>query len=1000
VDAGGAEGDVVSEVQFKTRARTIDHLGQNQIADCPTAISELWKNAYDAYARDVALHLFEGDKEKGLLPMAAIVDNGHGMSREEFIDRWLVVGTDSKAAARETPEEDRFGLPPRVSQGAKGIGRLSVAKLGTIVLVISKRKDQDFVASLIEWRVFENPYLMLEDVIVPVESFTDKGGFWKAFERMRNTLSENVWPVDESRERTHRLRSAWKRHDEDRVREGRTRLSDDIAASVLAFDSLTEEKLAVWLTWTGASPCGMALFVLNIGRELEVWVNPSIPKDDDEVKDAKELLEDTLISFVDPYVAKPNDSQFRYMVVVHAGGIEKRPVRWDWVLSLDEVRSLEHVVEGTIDEAGVFSGNIRAFGVDLGSHTLPPSRRVASRAGTSSYVGPYKILAATFEQMLQNSSLQPSEHDKWIERTVREETGRAGRFGGFAIYRDGLRVMPYGRARGDMFEFDERRGLHQGREFWAYKRTVGRISIARAENPNLMDKAGREGLVDNHARREFKLRVIDLFKTLARRFFGTDAPERDEKIEQANERHQAALKDAGKRSRTQMRAEIRKNTPQLAAALNQAEQLLLDLNSINEQNPGLARSHEEAVSSLRRRRTELAIAAPPRKLSDNDEDLYRTYRNQYNKYREKTDAVIEAWTHAVARAESVDPVALATKKHEEHRSELALEVHRWRNKIQEKLNGEVQRIASWDKQDTGRFAQQTSDVLVGVASGQTHLDAALSRFEAEHETLRQEFVARYEAYTRALDRLIEGVDVEGALRWSSDEIEILKGRVAQIHSLAQLGVTVEIVQHELHDLDSEVRRGLSRMPREVQTTAAFKLVKHSHLSLAQYLRFLTQLKLSGPRLTEKITGKEIGKYMGEFFAERLKNARAELVVTETFEHLSLTDFRSRIYPVFINLINNALYWLTFAEHERRIQLDLRDTAVIVADTGRGVDPDDVSRLFELFFTRRVEGRGVGLYLCRENLGAGGHTIEYAQEAKLQVLPGANFVIRFRGAEYV
>ena len=59
-----------SPVSFQTRARTIDHLGREQIADCPTAISELWKNAYDAYARKVELHLFDGD-----IPVAALLDD-------------------------------------------------------------------------------------------------------------------------------------------------------------------------------------------------------------------------------------------------------------------------------------------------------------------------------------------------------------------------------------------------------------------------------------------------------------------------------------------------------------------------------------------------------------------------------------------------------------------------------------------------------------------------------------------------------------------------------------------------------------------------------------------------------------------------------------------------------------------------------------------------------------------------------------------------------------
>ena len=66
-------------VAFQTRARTIDHLGREQIADTPTAVSELWKNAYDAYARNVELNLFDG-----LDPIAAVTDDVHGMKYEEF----------------------------------------------------------------------------------------------------------------------------------------------------------------------------------------------------------------------------------------------------------------------------------------------------------------------------------------------------------------------------------------------------------------------------------------------------------------------------------------------------------------------------------------------------------------------------------------------------------------------------------------------------------------------------------------------------------------------------------------------------------------------------------------------------------------------------------------------------------------------------------------------------------------------------------------------------
>ena len=45
-------------VTFKARARALDMLGRQQIAGIPTAISELFKNAHDAYADNVVVDYF------------------------------------------------------------------------------------------------------------------------------------------------------------------------------------------------------------------------------------------------------------------------------------------------------------------------------------------------------------------------------------------------------------------------------------------------------------------------------------------------------------------------------------------------------------------------------------------------------------------------------------------------------------------------------------------------------------------------------------------------------------------------------------------------------------------------------------------------------------------------------------------------------------------------------------------------------------------------------
>jgi hypothetical protein len=204
----------LARVPFRARARTVDHLGREQIADCPTAVSELWKNAYDAYARAVALHIFDGE-----IPVAAVVDDGHGMSVDEFIERWLMLGTEAKAGDDEVPEEDRDGLPLRPRQGQKGIGRLSVAYLGPTALILTRRRGGPFVAALLDWRLFQNPYLRLDDVQVPVEELTDTGDLPRIVDRLLEGLVDNLWGSADDPNRRDRLVEAWRRfYPEERVR--------------------------------------------------------------------------------------------------------------------------------------------------------------------------------------------------------------------------------------------------------------------------------------------------------------------------------------------------------------------------------------------------------------------------------------------------------------------------------------------------------------------------------------------------------------------------------------------------------------------------------------------------------------------------------------------------------------------------------------------------------------------------------------------------------------
>ena len=158
--------------QFTASARTVEMLGRQQIAGIPNAISELFKNAYDAYADRVVVEYY--------LPEHLLVlrDNGLGMTREDIEQKWLVLGTDSKVGNRKedlSTIAEELGLEYRNTVGEKGIGRLAIGVIGPQVLLLSRakrlRESPKTVAVFVNWSLFEIPGVSLNEIVVPLREF-------------------------------------------------------------------------------------------------------------------------------------------------------------------------------------------------------------------------------------------------------------------------------------------------------------------------------------------------------------------------------------------------------------------------------------------------------------------------------------------------------------------------------------------------------------------------------------------------------------------------------------------------------------------------------------------------------------------------------------------------------------------------------------------------------------------------------------------------------------
>ena len=179
-------------MQFRTKARAVDLLGKGQIADLPTAITELWKNGYDAYADILTAEIFMSGYKGLKTPFFVVSDDGIGMTQSDILDKWLVLGIDSKSRSQSDNEgDDTLWKKPRIKAGEKGIGRLSVAFLGSPMLMLTKKQGYPLQAMYFDWRLLENYNMFLDDVQIPVAS-VDVKNFKDSFEKLQRSFLLNV----------------------------------------------------------------------------------------------------------------------------------------------------------------------------------------------------------------------------------------------------------------------------------------------------------------------------------------------------------------------------------------------------------------------------------------------------------------------------------------------------------------------------------------------------------------------------------------------------------------------------------------------------------------------------------------------------------------------------------------------------------------------------------------------------------------------------------------
>ncbi len=210
------------------------------------------------------------------------------------------------------------------------------------------------------------------------------------------------------------------------------------------------------------------------------------------------------------------------------------------------------------------------------------------------------------------------------------------------------------------------------------------------------------------------------------------------------------------------------------------------------------------------------------------------------------------------------------------------------------------------------------------------------------------------------------------------ELQSLREQADTDEELVQLGLAVAVINHEFAAAIKMIRRQL----RELRSWARanddllpiYQDIRTNFDHLDAHLNLFTPLQRRLYRNRINIRGKEISHYVRALFSVRLERHHIRLEATQDFLDSNVHSYPSTIYPVFVNLIDNFIFWLKDKPGERLISLDCTNNVYHIENNGPPIHKRDAEAIFEQGFSRKPHGRGLGLYISKKVLSKEGMTL--------------------------
>ncbi len=212
----------------------------------------------------------------------------------------------------------------------------------------------------------------------------------------------------------------------------------------------------------------------------------------------------------------------------------------------------------------------------------------------------------------------------------------------------------------------------------------------------------------------------------------------------------------------------------------------------------------------------------------------------------------------------------------------------------------------------------------------------------------------------------------------------LREDIDQNRRLSSIGTLAATVAHELRNPLGVIRTAAYNLHRKNSDPLLEKHIDNIQTKIDESVLIIDNLlnysRLQRPqkrklRISKVIT--DSVRSVKELFPDKDVTIRKQL---KKMRGRALFADPEQIREVFVNIIKNG-----FQAIEKGGRIDIsasvagRKVKVEISDNGRGVDEEELDRVFDPFFTGRARGTGLGLSICRELTELHGGSISIRSE---------------------